>query len=95
MPEFEVKVVSCRCGARVSDNGYGCAGLHLVACLLQKLLVVLVDGYDVSGMLYLDDVAGFVAPSVVYDSAVSNRIDCAAGRCGYVYVWVDYRVVSL
>ena len=66
-----------------------------VSCLLQELVVVLVYGYDVSLVLYLDGVACIFAPSVVYYRSVESGLHYRSCRRCDVYVWVHCRVIAL
>ena len=59
----------------VADNGNGCSGLYLVSYFFEQLVVMLVDRYDVVGVLDLNGVAVIFAPTGKDHGAVKCRLD--------------------
>ena len=90
-----MKVVTRGELAGVSHQGDRCTCRNLVSCLLEKLVVVLVYRDDVSFVLYLDGMSGFVAPSRKYHGAVESGLDYRSLRCGDVHIRVYDQIISL
>lgn len=95
VPELEMQMGSGGFGAGIPKKGYRRAGADLVSCFLQEFFIVPINGDDISGVLYLDAVSCFLVPFRGYHRAVEDGLDHSSGRCGYIYIWVKIRVITL
>ena len=68
---------------------------HLVTYFLQKLFIMLVYGDNVTVVLYLYSVPGFIAPSGKDYCSVQCGLDYLSCRCGDVYIRMYRCIISL
>ena len=83
--------------AGVACQGYRCSCLYFVPYVLEQFAVVLVNGYDIVGMLYLYGVSCLIVPAGTYHCPLEYGIDRGPfGACdvdermpdgGIVFLW--------
>ena len=79
----------------IADQRDRGACTYLVSYLLGQLLIVLVNGNDVTFVLDLYRMSGFFAPSDKHDGTVKNGLDHRSRRRRDVYVRVHRCVIAL